>query len=172
MNFAASSVPLLDAERDDTDRQQHERGVERQRLRPCGDGAEVPRGVAHVPAREAAEEVPDHPPADDAVVREDPEPREDPERLDDPPARVAEPVERVDGVEVRPAADDELRQDGREADDRDRDEVDEEERRPAVGRGLEREPPDVAQTDRAPDGREDEPEPGRPDLPVGHIYRL
>jgi nitric oxide reductase activation protein len=63
---------------------------------------------------------------------------------------VAEPVERVDGVEVRPAADDELRQDGREADDRDRDEVDEEERRPAVGRGLEREPPDVAQTDPLP----------------------
>ncbi len=94
----------------------------------------------------------------------------DAEAADDPPLLEPEVPERVDGIAVRSPSDDELGEDGREADAERRDDVDDQEGGTAELGGLERELPDVPEADRAADGREDEPCPGCPRFTFGHVY--
>jgi signal transduction histidine kinase len=112
--------------------------------------------------------VPEHPPADDAVERQDPDPDEHAQSADDGPRLAGVRAERVHGVRFGVPPDDELREQCGEPDQTDGSEVDDQEGGTAVVRGLERELPDVPEADCASDRGEDESRATAPRLALTH----
>ena len=162
---------VVDTQRDDADRGSHEQAVKEDGLGSGRDGPEVLPGGTEVRALGAADDVLAHPPADDAVVGDDPEADERPEPTKVSPPGVAELRERVDGVGLGLAPDHELREQRRHADPDDRDQIDDQKHGAAVGRSLERELPDVAQPDCAADRRDQKAHAGGPRRSLTHQYR-
>ena len=164
------SMPLANAQGDDADGDRDEQGVEADLERPVGQEAAESvsqRLTLHVEAPErpaqALAEVVDGPAGDQGVVGEQDEAAGDAESPDRAPGAAAHSVlggldEGADRTLPGTPPDHEFGHHDRQADQGDRDQVDEDEGAAVVGVGDVRELPDVAEPDRGADGGEDEPE--------------
>jgi hypothetical protein len=161
----------LHTARHDEHHQRHEDQVEQNGCRARRDLTEIIAGVGWERREQRVHGVARDPPRDDRVVGEDQEPCTDEEEPERHPCAATRGPERADRASPRRPAEPELGDHHGNADEEREDDVEQDERSATVLRSGVRESPHVAQPDRRPHGREQEPDTAAPQLAAGVVVR-